>query len=170
MAADLKTIYSAATADEAVLRLQEFEEKWGADYPTIVKSWRSNWERIVPFFEYPPEIRRIIYTTNAIESVNMSLRKLTKNRGSFPSDEALLKLFYMGLRNISQKWSMPIRDWKAALTRFTIEFGDRLAQSSTRVSLLSEKTFYCIDNLAPTAVANCDIDLELALFTFSQGR
>ena len=127
VAADLKTIYSAATADEALLRLADFEEAWGKDYPTIVKSWRSNWERIVPFFEYPPEIRRIIYTTNAIESVNMSLRKLTKNRGSFPSDEALVKLFYLALRNISVKWSMPIRDWKAALTRFTIEFGDRLS-------------------------------------------
>ena len=93
----------------------------GADYPTIVKSWRSNWERIVPFFEYPPEIRRIIYTTNDIESVNMSLRKVTKSRGSFPSDEALLKLFYLALNNISKKWTMPLRDWKAALTRFTIQ-------------------------------------------------
>jgi putative transposase len=126
VAADLKAIYSAATADEAVLRLQEFEEKWGADYPTIVKSWRSNWERIVPFFEYPPEIRRIIYTTNAIESVNMSLRKVTKSRGSFPSDEALLKLFYLALNNISKKWTMPLRDWKAALTRFTIQFEGRM--------------------------------------------
>ena len=126
VAADLKTIYSAASADEAVLRLQEFEDQWGQDYPTIVKSWRSNWERIVPFFEYPPEIRRIIYTTNAIESVNMSLRKVTKSRGSFPSDEALLKLFYLALNNISKKWTMPLRDWKAALTRFTIQFEGRM--------------------------------------------
>ena len=95
IAADLKTIYAAATVDEAQIRLQEFDDKWGADYPTIVKSWRSNWARITPFFDYPPEIRRIIYTTNAIESVNMSLRKVTKNRGSFPSDDALLKLFYL---------------------------------------------------------------------------
>ncbi len=84
--------------------------------------------RLTPFFDYPPEIRKVIYTTNAIESVNMSLRKLTKNRGSFPSDEALLKLFYLALRNISQKWTMPIRDWKAALTRFTIQFEERLPQ------------------------------------------
>jgi hypothetical protein len=75
---------------------------------------------------YPPEFRKVIYTTNAIESVNMSLRKITKNRGSFPSDEALMKLFYLALRNISQKWTMPIRDWKAALTRFTIQFEDRM--------------------------------------------
>jgi putative transposase len=126
VAAELKTVYSAATADEAVLRLQEFEGRWGQDYPTIVKSWRGNWQRIVPFFEYPPEIRRIIYTTNAIESVNMSLRKVTKSRGSFPSDEALLKLFYLALNNISKKWTMPLRDWKAALTRFTIQFEGRM--------------------------------------------
>ena len=126
VAADLKTVYSAATADDALLRLEEFADQWGQDYPTIVKSWRSNWQRIVPFFEYPPEIRRIIYTTNAIESVNMSLRKVTKSRGSFPSDEALLKLFYLALNNISKKWTMPLRDWKAALTRFTIQFEGRM--------------------------------------------
>ena len=129
VAADLKRIYTAATTDEAEQRLGEFEAKWEAEYLPIGQSWRRNWQRIIPFFDYPPEIRKVIYTTNAIESVNMSLRKLTKNRGSFPSDEALLKLFYLALRNISKKWTMPIRDWKAALTRFTIEFGDRLAVS-----------------------------------------
>jgi len=129
VAADLKTIYAAATVDEAQLRLAEFEDKWGKDYPTIVKSWRSNWARITPFFDYPPEIRRIIYTTNAIESVNMSLRKVTKNRGSFPSDDALLKLFYLALANIAKKWSMPLRDWKAALTRFTIQFEERMPKN-----------------------------------------
>jgi putative transposase len=128
VAADLRTIYTAATADEAEIRLDEFDEKWGKDYATIVKSWRSNWARITPFFDYPPEIRKVIYTTNAIESVNMSLRKITKNRGSFPSDEALLKLFYLALNNISKKWTMPIRDWKAALNRFTIQFEDRMPQ------------------------------------------
>lgn len=97
------------------------------EYLPIGQSWRRNWSRLTPFFDYPPEICKVIYTTNAIESVNMSLRKLTKNRGSFPSDEALVKLFYLALGNISVKWSMPIRDWKAALSRFTIEFGDRLS-------------------------------------------
>lgn len=128
IAADLRAIYVAATADEAEQCLDEFEAKWGDAYPSIVKSWRSNWARIIPFFDYPPEIRKVIYTTNAIESVNMSLRKITKNRGSFPSDEALLKLFYLALNNISKKWSMPIRDWKAALNRFTIQFEDRMPQ------------------------------------------
>jgi putative transposase len=126
VAADLRSIYTAATEHEAQTRLQEFEDKWGNDYPTIVKSWRANWARITPFFEYPAEIRKVIYTTNAIESVNMSLRKITKNRGSFPSDDALLKLFYLALNNISKKWTMPIRDWKAALTRFTIQFEERM--------------------------------------------
>ena len=127
VAADLRRIYQAATAEEAEIRLGEFEDKWDAEYLPIGQSWRRNWSRLIPFFDYPPEIRKVIYTTNAIESVNMSLRKLTKNRGSFPSDEALLKLFYLALRNISKKWTMPIRDWKAALTRFTIQFGDRIA-------------------------------------------
>ena len=126
VAADLKRIYTASTADEAELRLGEFEDKWDDTYLPISQSWRRNWARIIPFFDYPPEIRKVIYTTNAIESVNMSLRKITKNRGSFPSDEALLKLFYLALRNISKKWTMPIRDWKAALTRFTIQFEDRM--------------------------------------------
>lgn len=128
VAADLRSIYTSATEHEAQTRLQEFEDKWGSDYPTIVKSWRANWARITPFFDYPPEIRKVIYTTNAIESVNMSLRKITKNRGSFPSDDALVKLFYLALNNISKKWTMPIRDWKAALTRFTIEFEERMPQ------------------------------------------
>ena len=126
VAADLKRIYTASTADEAEQRLGDFEDKWDEAYLPISQSWRRNWARIIPFFDYPPEIRKVIYTTNAIESVNMSLRKITKNRGSFPSDEALLKLFYLALRNISKKWTMPIRDWKAALTRFTIQFDDRM--------------------------------------------
>jgi len=128
IAADLRAIYVAATVEEAEQRLDEFEAKWGKDYPPIAQSWRRNWVRITPFFDYPPEIRKVIYTTNAIESVNMSLRKITKNRGSFPSDEALLKLFYLALNNISKKWTMPIRDWKAALNRFTIQFEDRMPQ------------------------------------------
>lgn len=127
VAADLRHIYQAATAQEAEQCLGEFEARWDEEYLPIGQSWRRNWSRLIPFFDYPPEIRKVIYTTNAIESVNMSLRKLTKNRGSFPSDEALLKLFFLALRNISLKWSMPIHDWKAALTRFTIEFGDRLS-------------------------------------------
>ena len=126
VAADLRAIYTAATSDEAERQLDAFDAKWGEAYPSIVQSWRRNWARIIPFFDYPPEIRKVIYTTNAIESVNMSLRKISKNRGSFPSDDAVLKLFYLALENISKKWTMPIRDWKAALNRFTIQFEDRM--------------------------------------------
>jgi len=126
IAADLKKIYQSATVDEAEQRLAEFESQWNDAYPPIAQIWRRNWSRITPFFDYPPEIRRIIYTTNAIESVNMSLRKISKNRGSFPSDEALSKLFYLALMNISKKWTMPLQDWKAALNRFSIQFDDRM--------------------------------------------
>lgn len=129
VADDLKRIYQSATIDEAEGKLTEFEQKWNATHAPIAQSWRRNWVRIIPFFDYPSEIRKVIYTTNAIESVNMSLRKITKNRAAFPSDEALLKLFYLALRNISKKWTMPVRDWKAALTRFTIQFEERMPQS-----------------------------------------
>ena len=128
VAADLKQIYQSATAEEAERLLVEFEHKWDSAYPPISQSWRRNWPRLIPFFDYPPEIRKVIYTTNAIESLNMSLRKITKNRGSFPTDEALTKLFYLALRNIAKKWTMPIRDWKAALNRFTIQFEERMPQ------------------------------------------
>ena len=126
VAADLKAIYGSTTAEAGEQRLTEFEQKWGDSHAPIGQSWRRNWQQIIPFFGYPPEIRKVIYTTNAIESINMSLRKITKNRGSFPSDDALAKLFYLALQNISRKWTMPIRDWKAALTRFSIQFEDRM--------------------------------------------
>ena len=126
VAADLRLVYSAATIDEAEQALADFEDKWNNAYSPIALSWRNNWQRIIPFFDYPPEIRRIIYTTNAIESVNMSLRKVSKSRGSFPNDEAVIKLYYLALSNIAKKWSMPLRDWKPALNRFTIQFNERM--------------------------------------------
>jgi len=126
VAADLKTIYHAATAEQAEIHLTEFEAKWDKTHLAISQSWRRNWEQIIPFFAYPKEIRKAIYTTNAIESLNMSLRKVTKNRGSFPNDAAMFKLLYLALNNIAKKWTMPIRDWRAALNRFTIVFEDRM--------------------------------------------
>jgi len=126
VATDLKKIYASATEDEAETRLTEFAEKWDDKFPMISRSWRSNWPRVIPFFAHPPEIRRVIYTTNAIESLNMSLRKVTKTRSSFPNDEAVLKLLYLALRNIAKKWTMPIHDWKAALNRFAIIYEDRM--------------------------------------------
>ena len=126
VAADLRQIYSATTVEQAEMALSEFEQKWDEKFASIGQSWRRNWPRLTPFFDYPPDIRKVIYTTNAIESINMSLRKITKTRSSFPTDEAAFKLFYLALNNISQKWTMPIKDWKAALNRFTIQFGDRM--------------------------------------------
>jgi len=126
VAQDLKLIYTAATEVEAEQRLNEFSLKWDEKFPMIAKSWRSNWTRVIPFFAHPPEIRKIIYTTNAIESLNMSLRKVTKARGSFPNDEAVSKLLYLALRNIAKKWTMPVYDWKAALNRFAIIYENRL--------------------------------------------
>jgi putative transposase len=124
--ADLKAIYAAATESEAEFNLELFAEKWDKQYPSISKSWRSHWANIIPFFAFPPEIRRAIYTTNAIESMNSSLRKVIKSQQIFPSDEAAFKLVYLAMRNISKKWTMPIRDWKPALNRFAILFEDRL--------------------------------------------
>lgn len=126
VAADLKTIYQAATAEQAEINLAEFEAKGDKTHPSIGQSWRRNWERITPFFDYPAEIRKVIYTTNAIESLNMSLRKVTKNRGSFPNDAAMFKLLYLALNNIAKKWTMPIHDWKAALNRISILFETRM--------------------------------------------
>ncbi len=127
VAADLKLIYTAATEVEAEQRLNEFAAKWDEKFPLIAKSWRTNWPRVIPFFAHPPEIRKIIYTTNAIESLNMSLRKVTKTRGSFPSDEAAAKLLYLALRNIARKWTRkPVLDWAAALNRFGILYEGRL--------------------------------------------
>ena len=129
VAADLKAIYRAESADAAALRLDAFEEKWDGKYPPIGQSWRRNWEQVIPFFAYPEAVRKIIYTTNAIESLNMSLRKIIKNRGHFPSDDAATKLLYLALRNAAKKWTMPPRTWKAALNQFAILFQDRFPAS-----------------------------------------
>ncbi len=123
VAADLKKVYRAETAILAEANLTEFEGKWDGKYPTIGQSWRRNWENVIPFFVFPEDIRRIIYTTNAIESLNMRLRKITKNRGHFPGDDSASKLIYLTLRNVSKKWTMPPHCWKKALTQFAIFFG-----------------------------------------------
>ena len=130
VANDLKSIYTAATDIEAEQRLAEFSLKWDGKFPMIAKSWRSNWTRVIPFFAHPAEIRKVIYTTNAIESLNMSLRKVTKTRGSFPNDEAVSKLLYLALRNIEKKWTRAVSDWKNALNRFAIIYENRLPVNS----------------------------------------
>ncbi len=128
VATDLKAIYSASTEAEAELNLEVFAEKWDARYASISKSWRAHWPRVIPLFAFPEDIRKVIYTTNAIESLNMTLRKVTRNHRIFPSDEAVYKVVYLAIRNLSKKWTMPIHDWKPALNRFAVEFGERLPQ------------------------------------------
>jgi len=133
LARELKAIYRAETAEVAEIRLSEFEQSaWGKKYPMIAQSWRRNWEQVIPFYSYPPEIRKIIYTTNAIESLNMQLRKVLKNRGHFPTDEAATKLIYLALRNITKKWTNPPVTWRAAANQFAIQFGDRFFSDSAR--------------------------------------
>jgi putative transposase len=129
VAADLRRIYQAQNAEEAQECLNDFSGKWDARYATISKSWRANWSRVIPFFSYPAEIRKIIYTTNAIESLNMTLKKVIKNRASFPNDDAAVKLLYLALRNQKKKWTMPVRDWKAAYNQFAIMFEERMPES-----------------------------------------
>jgi putative transposase len=126
VAGDLKSVYRAATEEQARMHLVEFADQWDSKYPMISKSWQSNWQRVIPFFAYPEEIRKIIYTTNAIESMNNTLKKTIKNRASFPNDEAALKLLYLSLKNIIKKWTMPIRNWGTALNQFAIMFDERM--------------------------------------------
>lgn len=128
VATDLKQIYQASTVEQAEDALTTFAQKWDGRYPTISQLWLRHWERVIPFFTYPADIRRVIYTTNAIESLNRSLRKVLKTKGSFPNDESVLKLLYLALRNIARKWTMPISNWKAALCRFAIEFPGRIPE------------------------------------------
>lgn len=126
LCADLKRIYSAATEREGSQELDAFAEKWDKKYPMISKSWKANWNNLNEFYSYPEEIRKIIYTTNAIESLNFSLRKVTKNRSAFPTDDSVMKLLYLALTNASKKWTMPIRDWGTALNQFAIYFRERV--------------------------------------------
>ena len=126
VATDLKPIYRAASSEDAWLQLEAFAEKWDGRYPSISQIWQRNWDQVTPFFAYPAEIRKVIYTTNAVESLNMSLRKVIKTRGSFPNEEAALKLLYLALERVTKKWTRPVQDWKAALNRFAILYEERL--------------------------------------------
>lgn len=126
VAADLRPVYTAESEEAAAAALDAFEAKWGARFPTIVQSWRSNWERVVPFLAFPRDIRRVIYTTNAIESLNSTLRRAVKIRGHFPNDTAALKLLYLGLLKAQKKWTRAMKDWSATLNQFAIYFEGRL--------------------------------------------
>jgi transposase-like protein len=124
--ADLKRIYQSITEDEALMSLEQFEQRWDSKYPNISRSWRNNWQNVSTLFNYPEDIRKAIYTTNAIESLNSVIRKAIKKRKLFPHDDSAKKVIYLAIDQASKKWTMPIRNWKTALNRFMIEFEDRL--------------------------------------------
>lgn len=126
VARDLRRIYTAATVEAATQALEAFEQVWGEQYPMAVKSWRTRWDNITPFFGYPEPIRKVIYTTNAVESLNAQLRQVTKKRGSFPTDDSVRKVLYLAMTRASKRWTMPIQDWPAAMNFFSIVFGERV--------------------------------------------
>lgn len=126
VAADLRTIYTASNEADAEDSLRQFEQKWSPKYPTIAPSWRRNWTRLVPFLAFPPEVRKMIYTTNAIESLNSVLRRAVRGKGHFPNDDAALKLLYLALRNVEKKWRGATNDWKRIYPQLKIFFEDRL--------------------------------------------
>ena len=124
--ADLKRVYRSATEDEALLELERFGDAWDSQYPQITKSWRNHWQNLNTLFNYPDDIRKVIYTTNAIESLNSVIRKAIKKRKIFPSDDSARKMVYLAIKDASKKWTMPIQNWRQAMSRFIIEFEERL--------------------------------------------
>jgi len=125
-AKELKKVYQAFTKEEAEVELDKLEEKWGKKYPIVFTSWRNKWDNLSVYFEYPVDIRRVIYTTNIIESVHRQFRNLTKTKGGFPNDNSLLKLLFMGIQNASKKWTMPVRNWSLTISQLSIYFEGRL--------------------------------------------
>jgi transposase-like protein len=126
---DLKKVYQAISKDQAEIELDRLEEKWGDKYPIVIKSWRNRWDNLSNYFKYPEPIRKVIYTTNIIESVHRQFRKLTKTKGAFPNENSLLKLLYMGIQNAEKKWTMPIRNWNLTLSQLAIFFEGRLDEA-----------------------------------------
>lgn len=125
--ADLKKIYQAATEDAALMALDELDEKWGAKYAASVESWKRNWPQLSTYMKYPPEIRKMIYTTNSIENFNRQLRKVTKSKTIFPSDDALFKMLYLATMDITKKWSGRNREWNSIMAQLSIQFADRVS-------------------------------------------
>jgi transposase-like protein len=146
---DMKAIYNAPNKDAARMELEQFEQKWGSKYPYAIKSWKNNWEELTHFLEYPLAIRRIIYTTNIIENLNSKIRKYTKNKTSFPDDNAVKKSVYLALSEITKKWTMPIRNWGIVLNQFITIFRGPLSGMNHKIpptlswGPIKKKTRYC---------------------------
>ena len=134
VSADLKKIYNSPTAQAAEHALDEFADQWSEKYPSIERSWRNHWDNLITLFDYPPEIRKIIYTTNAVESLNSVIRKSIRNRKIFPSDQSALKIIYLAIKEASAHWTLPIRDWIPAMNRFAIEYEDRFDIEENKVT------------------------------------
>lgn len=126
MLKDLRPVYQAATVEAAEQALEVFEKAWGEQYPMAVQSWRSRWQNVIPFYGYPEPIRKVIYTTNAVESLNAQLRKVTRKRGAFPTEDSVRKVLYLAIQRAAKKWTMPVQDWPAAMNFFSIEFEGRV--------------------------------------------
>lgn len=124
--ADLKPVYAAPTEADALAKLEALEEKWGQKYPLVIRSWRDNWTRLSTYFKYPPEVRKIIYMTNAVEALHRQFRKVTKSKSLFPNDEALTKMLYLSYRDIAKKWTMGIQNWALVISQLSVFFKERL--------------------------------------------
>ncbi|CEJ07138.1 Transposase for insertion sequence element ISRM3, partial [Acididesulfobacillus acetoxydans] len=125
--ADLKQVYQAATLDEAEFAFEMFKEKWGKKFPLVIRSWENNWLELTTYFAFPREIRRLIYTTNTVEAYHRQLRKITKTKTAFPTDDALRKIVYLATMEITKKWTMPVQNWAECISQFAIQYGDRLS-------------------------------------------
>ena len=131
MASALKPIYTAPSAEAAMAELGAFEHSpWGRKFPTVVAAWRRAWDKVIPFFAFPPAVRKVVYTTNAIESINARLRKIIKTRGHFPGDDAATKLIWLALRNITADWGRSAMEWREAMNQFAIAYGDRFTRTA----------------------------------------
>lgn len=124
--ADLKQVYQALTLDEAEYAFELFKEKWGKKYPIVIKSWETNWLELTTYFSYPQAIRRLIYTTNTVEAYHRQLRKVTKTKTAYPTDDSLRKIVYLATVEITKKWTMPVANWAECISQFVIQFEDRL--------------------------------------------
>jgi len=127
--ADLKPVYKAVSKEAAEIALDELEERWGKQYPIVIKSWRNKWHNLSVYFKYPEPIRKVIYTTNAVEAVHRQFRKLTKTKGAFPNENSLMKLLFVGIQNMTKKWTMPIQNWNLTLSQLAIYFDGRLDEA-----------------------------------------
>lgn len=123
---ELKKIYQALTLEEAELAFETFKETWGKKHPLVIKSWETHWQELTTYFSYPYGIRRLIYTTNTVEAYHRQLRKVTKTKTVFPTDDSLRKIIYLATQNITKKWTMPLKNWAECISQFVIQFGDRL--------------------------------------------